>query len=292
MLVNAKFVVGEEMGNIQSAGVRNINEKEAEKELAEKQEELLAQKEELTAAIEELVLKNDHLNDALAQLQRRNIELDLLLYKTSHDLKSPVTSIQGLLHLMSMESLTESQQQLLEFIDQKTSQMSDVLRSLTMLSQASFEALEARETSIRKTTSLAINDLKYLPNFQSAKLHFDYNDLELVYINEQALYNILKCLISNAITFCDPVKEIGVWVSFKQQGASMLIEVTDDGDGIPPEIGSKIFEMFFRGSERSHGSGLGLYIVKVVVERLKGEIRWISRPGKTTFQIVLPSQEV
>lgn len=280
------------MGNIHSLGARDINDKEAEKELAEKQEELLAQKEELTAAIEELVLKNEYLNEALSQLQKRNMELDLLLYKTSHDLKTPVTSIQGLLRLMGMESLTESQQQLLEFIDQKTSQMSDVLKSLTMLSQASFETLQARETSIQKTVQLAVKDLKYLPNFQSAKLHFDYNGSEFAYIDEQAFYNILKCLISNAITFCDPVSEINVWVNFEQRDASMLIEVTDDGEGIPPEIGNKIFEMFFRGSERSHGSGLGLYIVKVVVERLKGEIRWISRPGRTTFQIVLPSQKI
>jgi len=280
------------IGDIHSAGVSDISGKDTENELAEKQEELLAQKEELTAAIEQLVLKNDHLNDALSQLQKRNFELDLLLYKTSHDLKSPVTSIQGLLHLMSMESLTESQQQLLEFIDQKTSQMSDVLKSLTMLSQASFETLEAGETSIQDTTHLALKDLKYLPNFQSAKFHFDYSESEFAYIDERALYNILKCLISNAITFCDPVREINVWVNFEQRDGSMLIEVTDDGDGIPPEIGNKIFDMFFRGSERSHGSGLGLYIVKVVVERLKGEIRWISRPGKTTFQIVLPSQKI
>jgi signal transduction histidine kinase len=266
------------------------NNKDAEYELAEKQEELLAQKEELTAAIEELVLKNNYLNDALIQLQKRNNELDLLLYKTSHDLKSPVTSIQGLLHLMSTENLTDSQHQLIEYIDQKTSQMSDVLKSLNMLSQASFEKLETKKTNLQETVQLSIKDLKYLPNFQSAKFHFDYNGLEFVFIDENALYNILKCLISNAITFCDPVREINVRVNFDKKDNALLVEVTDDGDGIPPEIGSKIFDMFFRGSERSHGSGLGLYIVKVVVERLKGEIRWISRPGKTTFQIVLPGQ--
>ncbi|HCW08031.1 MAG TPA: hypothetical protein DGG95_11780 [Cytophagales bacterium] len=260
-----------------------------ETELAEKQEELQAQKEELTAAIEELVQKNNYLSETLAQLQKRNKELDLLLYKTSHDLKSPLTSLQGLFHLLESEDLTDPQKQLLEFMDQKLSQMNDILKSLNMLSEATFEKIQTKNVNLKAISASVMQDLKYLPNFQQTKINYEYNNLEYITIDDHLLYNILKCLISNAIIFRDSVEEGNVWVCFDQKNESLIVEVTDDGDGIAADIGPHIFNMFFRGSQRSHGSGLGLYIVKEIVDRLKGEIRWISKPGKTTFQIVLPS---
>lgn len=264
--------------------------KDSEHELAEQQEEFQAQKEELTAAIEELVSKNNYLTETLAQLQKRNEELDLLLYRTSHDLKSPITSLQGLLNLLASEELTDSQLQLLEFMDQKTSQMSDVLKSLNMLSEASFEKIKFSKIRLDETVKGAMQDLKYLPNFPIVNVKIEYNSLETVNADEHALYNILKCLLANSIVYRDPTREGNVIVSFEEKGSSLIIEITDDGDGVPPEVGSEIFKMFFRGSEKSHGPGLGLYIVKTVVERLKGDIRWISRPGRTTFQVVLPNQ--
>jgi signal transduction histidine kinase len=271
---------------------KNKPQDDSQKELAEKQEELQSQKEELTAAIEELVLKNNYLIDALKQLQKRNEELDMLLYRASHDLKSPVASLQGLLNLLGSEDLTESQHQMLEFMDQKTSQMNDILKSLNMLSQAAFEKIAMQRVHLKDTVANTMRDLKYLPNFQSVQIHLDYKGPAVVHADEQALYNILKCLISNSIIFRDPLQEGNIWVSFEVKEKSLMIEVTDDGEGISADIGSQIFNMFFRGSERSHGSGLGLYIVKVVVERIKGDIRWISRPGKTTFQVVLPGQQI
>ena len=91
---------------------------------------------------------------------------------------------------------------------------------------------------------------------------------------------------------CNPANEqvakAQVYFAFSKSEKNVSIEVIDDGEGISPAISSEIFNMFYRGSERSHGQGLGLYIVKSVVERMKGQIRWISKSGKTTFQIILP----
>jgi signal transduction histidine kinase len=267
---------------------KNLKLLERERDLAEKQEELQAQKEELTAAIEELVNKNNSLTDALIQLQKRNKELDLLLYRASHDLKTPVSSIQGLINLMESELTTPEQKQLLEFIEQKTSQMNDVLKSMTMLAQASFEKIQPEKVNLRAITDQVMKDLSYLPNFKNVDVFYNYgNTLETI-TDELVIYNILKCLISNAIIFRDPLTHGNVWIDFSYQQDLLLIEITDDGDGISPEISGDIFNMFFRGSERSHGAGLGLYIVKNAVDRMKGTIRWISKMGKTTFQVTLP----
>ncbi len=261
---------------------------ERERDLDEQKEELQSQKEELTAAIEAMVLKNNSLAEALVQLQKRNQELDQILYRASHDLKTPVSSLEGLLDLLKGENLTDAQTNLHVYMGQKVSQMNDVLKSLTMFAEASFERIELKEVSAEKIVHQVLRDLRYLPNFDNVKIEILYNGLHHFRADELVLYNILKCLISNSITFRDRLKAGFVWVNFSKDEKDLLIEITDDGEGISPAISASVFNMFFRGSECSHGQGLGLYIVKSVVERMKGEVRWISKSGKTTFQVILP----
>lgn len=68
----------------------------------------------------------------------------------------------------------------------------------------------------------------------------------------------------------------------------MCIEVADDGEGIDSGISENIFDMFFRGSQRSVGPGLGLYIVKIAAEKMKGSVSWQRVEGKTIFKMMLP----
>ena len=268
--------------------LKNHQLAERESEMADQTEELLAQKEELTAAIEELLLKNNSLAETLQQLQKRNQELDQILYRASHDLKTPVSSLEGLLDLLRSENLTSSQSNLHTYMNQKVSQMNDVLKSLTMFAEASFEKIEVKDIALNAVAEEVLKDLSYLPNFNNVKIQIVYNGLHHVRTDELVMYNILKCLISNSITYRDPIRVGNVWVHFNKNETQLLIEVSDDGEGISPAIQTSIFDMFFRGSERSLGQGLGLYIVKSVVERMKGEIQWSSKTGKTIFQILLP----
>lgn len=273
---------------ISALQLKNQQLAERESELDDQREELQAQKEELTAAIEELLLKNNSLADTLQQLQKRNQELDQILYRASHDLKTPVSSLEGLLDLMKGEDMTPSQTNLHTYMNQKVSQMNDVLKSLTMFAEASFEKIEVKDVPLNAVAEEVLKDLSYLPNFNNVKIQIIYNDLHHVRTDELVLYNILKCLISNSITYRDPLPAGNVWVQFNKIEKRLIIEVMDDGEGISNDIHASVFEMFFRGSERSLGQGLGLYIVKSVVERMNGEIQFRSNSGKTTFQVMLP----
>jgi signal transduction histidine kinase len=269
---------------------QNKNQKliDREAELADKQEELQAQKEELTAAVEELVNKNNSLTDALSQLQKRNKELDALLYRASHDLKSPVTSLQGLVNLMESEITTTEQKSMMGYMNQKLSQMNGILKSMELLAQAAFEKIEYEKLTVKSIVDQVLSDLSYLPQRENVSIHFTFTENMQVVSDRLFLYNILKSLLSNAIIFRDVLKPGNVWLEINATNGRLLIEVTDDGEGMPANISSHVFDMFYRGSERSLGAGLGLYIAKTAVERMKGEIRWISRSGKTTFQIDLP----
>ncbi len=273
---------------ISALQLKNNQLAEREDDLADQKEEFQAQKEELTAAIEELVSKNNSLAETLQQLQKRNEELDQILYRASHDLKTPVSSLAGLLDLMRAENLTPSQTNLHTYMNQKVSQMNDVLKSLTMFAEASFEKIEVKDVTLKNVAEEVLRDLSYLPNYGNVKIEIEYNSLHHVQTDELVLYNILKCLISNSITYRDPVKEGNVWVNFSKSSKHFHIQVTDDGEGISTGISDSVFDMFFRGSERSHGQGLGLYIVKSVVDRMKGEVRWLSNSGNTTFHVTFP----
>lgn len=256
--------------------------------ISEQEEELLAQKEELTAAIEELLLKNKYLDDALQQLTVRNKELDILLYRASHDLKTPVSSLEGLINLLEAENLTESQRELTYYMEDKVSQMRDVIKSISMLSEASFNEVRFNPLDVRELAYRIKDGLRYLPNFANVDVEFQFDGVVSINTDDLLFHNILKSLLANAITFRDSLTHGSVKVLFECKKSLFITTVQDDGEGIANSIQDRVFDMFFRGSERSIGSGLGLYIAKKAVDRLKGSIAFESQPGRTIFKVFLP----
>ncbi|MBR8833788.1 MAG: response regulator [Stigonema ocellatum SAG 48.90 = DSM 106950] len=103
-----------------------------------------------------------------------------------------------------------------------------------------------------------------------------------------ALNQVWTNLIDNAI---DAVGEGGkIWVRTSKQKDDVIVEIADNGPGIPPEIQSRIFEPFFTTKDVGEGTGLGLEVAyRIVVGQHKGDIRCFSKPGDTRFQVILPS---
>ena len=258
-----------------------------ERDLADRSEELVAQKEELTAAIEEVIEKNAYLSDTLKKLQQRNQELDQILYRASHDLKSPVTSMMGLIDLLKGEGLTQSQQIISDHLAKKTVQMMSLLTSLNMLAQAAFDSIQSKPVSISEVASRTIKDLTDHPCFSTSRIRLDIPD-ELEYNGDELKLGItLRCLLENAMTF-STAEVAPISISATIENRRLLISVEDEGEGINPTVKEKIFEMFYRGSERSTGAGLGLYIVKSIMDRLNGSVTVASGAGKTIFTVALP----
>jgi len=127
---------------------------------------------------------------------------------------------------------------------------------------------------------------------------FDKTEKDVVVMGDQPFFSdsyrikvIMNNLLSNAIRYRDEAKSnhyVGIRVEVHDRHAQILIE--DNGIGIPPEMKSKVFNMFFRGSTKSDGAGLGLYIVREMVSKLNGEIFLESVYGAgTKVTIELPS---
>ena len=270
---------------------RNAFLEERERELADRNEELLAQKEELTAAIEAFIQKSDSLSRMVQELEERNFELDQILYRSSHDLRSPISSMEGLLQLMKPENLPTQYINLHTFLCQKVGQMNEVLDGLGTLAHASFDHIKLENVQVRSFIERCIRDVNYVPGYSNISFEVDVDESTFIQADPFLFGILVKCLLSNAITFRDQSRKGNISVIARKRKGNFFLTVADDGEGILPEVRSRIFEMFFRGSSRSIGPGLGLYVVNRLVQRFNGEVKVESSPGKTIFKVVIPVRE-
>lgn len=265
---------------------------ERESDLADRMEEIEAQKEELTAAVEELERQNEKLEVALEELKERNRELDQILYRASHDLRSPITSIVGILNLLEYEPLTPILEGYFRHIRDKSVQMDELLKSLSILAKTISNDVHFSVVNLDQLVRTCIGDLKFSTNFSTVVIRTETDPQQEVVTDRLLVSIVVKNLLSNALTFRDPGQEGSVVIRAAISPGGFHIEVEDDGEGIADSVRNHVFDMFYRGSERSTGSGLGLYIVKKVMNHLKGSIDFSSSAGITTFKATFPNESV
>ncbi len=261
---------------------------ERESNLEDRLEEIASQREMLTAAIEEAVDKNSKLLETLGALQERNHELDQILYRISHDLRSPISSIRGVLNILEYEARTDTQQVCFDHIRDKSSQMDELLSSLSILAKTNSNDLHYASTSLEQLIRDCISDLRYAPNFSAVVIRLESKGNKMIFTDRLLVSIALKALLSNALTFRNPSEDGFIQIKATASDSSFEVEITDNGEGISDLIKDQIFNIFYRGSERSIGSGLGLYVARKISDQLKGHIQFNSVSQSTTFKLVLP----
>lgn len=259
---------------------RTMRLMERESELADQFEEIEAQKEELTAAVEQLMSKNK-------DLLERNQELDQILYRSSHDLKSPLTSMFGLLAIMQAEELPEHMRNYCTHFERQLHQMNSVINTLTLLGKSVLDEIKLTEVKLTLLVEEEIQHLQYLEKFRQIRFNKFFSGTDRVYTDNLLIRIIVRCLVSNGIIFRDNEPGI-VDVHVEATVNELIIKVTDDGEGIDSSIAPRIWDMFYRGSEKSKGQGMGLYLVKKIVERLRGDVRYYRTSHLTVFEISVP----
>ena len=249
---------------------------------------------------EELVLQNYklekseiELKEALKELSNRNFELDQLVYRTSHDLKSPLDSILGLVNIAKMENNHENTIDYFSRIEKQIIKLNDFIHSTITYAKSSRMEVENEAIDFNALVKDSLKDLKYLENFDKVKTSIKVSGKKISFHGDKMrTKTILSNIFSNAYKYMDPRKGEGrleVMVDISMDGAE--IRISDNGIGISKENQEKIFNMFFRATEISEGSGLGMYIVKQSVEKLDGTISLESKEGEgTTIFIYLPNQ--
>ncbi|MDP2386637.1 MAG: ATP-binding protein [Bacteroidota bacterium] len=226
--------------------------------------------------------------NAEKKLEVKCEELSTLIYHLSHDLKGPVASTAGLVNLSKTEITDPTATKYLSMIEQSNNALNRILNGIIQV--VSVETINDSFTKLNlKNIVEDIINLHQI-NPETKKVQFITEvDIDADFLcHEQSIHSVLSNVINNAVSFrraTDPL----VNVSIKKLSDSICIKIKDNGHGIEKKYHEKIFDVFFKANEHSKGSGLGLYIVKRIIEKLNGKITLESNPEKgTTFTIYLP----
>ncbi|MTI38155.1 ATP-binding protein, partial [Fulvivirga lutimaris] len=269
-----------------------INVKNEELELS--QEEILKinkKLQELNGLLEKKVeQRTSRIKQTLQQLQQTNAELDTFIYRASHDLKGPISRIHGLTSLAKLESTSPNDRKYYDLIELVAKDMNKLLAKLTQVHEVVHATVDKELIDLPVLISEVRNNINFLDQSGDIKYSFDLKSTLQVKSDPFLLTIVLTNLMENALIFRkNSVSDHQITVKADEDKESYYIEVIDNGLGIDESHLNKVFNMFFRGSDQSKGSGLGLYLVKVAVEKLHGEISVTSDLNdKTTFFVKFP----
>jgi PAS domain S-box-containing protein len=225
------------------------------------------------------------------ELLRANQQLDQVIYKTTHDLKAPLKSALGLVNLADRGTEEERTTYLgmirktLMKLDGLIDEMDDFFRNEKL-------AIQREKIDLEGVIKEELEHLDYFGTNKKIRIDFTCNGEVEFYSDAIRIQTIITNILSNAIKYSDQKKSepfIGINVSINEEFCQLRI--IDNGIGIDQKYLQKIFDLFFRATEHAQGTGLGLFIVKDTIEKLKGTIEVTSTLGQgSTFMISIPNQ--
>jgi PAS domain S-box-containing protein len=224
------------------------------------------------------------------ELKIRNTELDNFVYKVSHDLRAPLSSILGLVNLANMPGNDDNPKTYIGLIGQKVEQLDHFISDVLSHSKNLKLDVKISKIDLQQIIEKTFADLNYLRGADQVQRHIEIRGSEF-FSDPWRLAEIFRNLISNSIKYKRfDIVHSHVSVVARIDEVSATIHFKDNGIGIEPDKLPHIFSMFYRASAQSEGSGLGLYIVKNAVEKLGGQIEVFSEPlVGTEFKITLPN---
>ncbi|MEM9671660.1 MAG: ATP-binding protein [Bacteroidota bacterium] len=235
------------------------------------------------------LIKEKALND---QLMQANHELDQFVYSASHNLRSPLTSIMGLISLLKLARQRGERDELIEKVGESVFKLDETIKEIIDYSRNGRTALEIGLVDFEEITVETIRSLQYLQSGEKpvdicyqidseVKCYSDSNRLKMIFVN----------LASNAIKYYDSDKAApSLQILITNEKDKTSITFADNGVGIKEEQKDRIFDMFYRASEQSYGAGLGLYITKSTVAKLNGELSVESTPQEgTRITVTIPN---
>ncbi|WP_394348947.1 sensor histidine kinase [Hymenobacter setariae] len=280
------------MGQVE--GVFEVAVEVTEQVLARQQVQYL--NEELAVINEELTATNEELHESNGQLVRTNADLDNFVYTASHDLKSPISNIEGLLALLPElpPGAVLTDEYVAPVLDRMHESIGRFQRTIAHLTDVS--RLQAEFAQPAETVSLAavIEDVRQDLHFQflesGAVLEVTVKDTQPRVFSPKNLHSLIYNLLSNALKYRHPERTPLVRISCRPAGDILELRVQDNGLGLSVQQQQRLFQLFQRLHTHVEGSGVGLYAVKKIVENAGGHITVESEPGVgTTFILTFPT---
>ncbi|RPD45709.1 PAS domain S-box protein [Hymenobacter sediminis] len=229
------------------------------------------------------------------QLQRANTDLDNFIYTASHDLRAPIANIEGLLLALQRElpatAYVDQVPTVLGLMQDAVDRFSRTIGHLTDISRLQQEyGQPATPVQVAPVVHEVLLDLAPLITQTDAQVTITIPEQVWLTISEKNLRSVVYNLLSNALKYRHPNRTPQIRISCQPKGSYQVLAVQDNGLGLDLTQGdAKVFGMFQRLHTHVEGTGIGLYMVKKMLENIGGRIEVQSQPGEgTTFHAYFP----
>lgn len=215
---------------------------------------------------------------------------DPFVYFAAHDLRAPLMSVKGLLYLMRRESERDKLDYYVSLLERSVDRMNQSISDIISHSKNGSAEITSQQVDFRKIAEESIQSMRFMPGAEFVHIDLSVEDKDLFFSNHNLLLSIFSNILSNAIRYRDTNKHsfLKIGVTFNRDGCETIFE--DNGIGIDEALQVKVFDKFFLVNQQPGGSGLGLYMVKSLVEKMGGSIHIQSSIGKgTTFILQIPN---
>jgi signal transduction histidine kinase len=228
----------------------------------------------------------------IEELEAKNAELERFTYTVSHDLKSPLVTVKGFLGFLERDAGQRNWEGVWKDVGrirEATDKMEELLRDLLELSRVGRVVNAPQQVGFREIAQEALSLVRGRVNERGVKVEIA-SDLPTVIVDKPRLVEVMQNLLDNGVKFMGDQPEPKIVVGTKQEAGETLFFVADNGKGIEQRYYDKVFGLFERLDQSVEGTGIGLALVKRIVEVHNGRI-WVESDGKgkgTTFLFTLP----
>lgn len=223
-----------------------------------------------------------------AELEKVNHELDQFVYSASHNLRAPLLSVKGLLNIVEQEETsTQARNRFIGEIYKSINRLDATIKDIIDYSKNARLAINPVPIDLLQLIKNTHEDLRFYEG-TSVSMEVFSNINATFYSDERRLKSIVHNIMSNSVKYCDTSKP-SCWIEINIEVTTEACRLSfrDNGQGIAPENISRVFEMFYRGTTQRSGSGLGLYIVREMTERIGGSVSITSEQGQGSMVTVL-----
>ena len=300
---------------IEEIGQQNEVLHQQKVEIIQKNNEIQAQNEELTSQNDQIILQRENLmtaehklkeineqlegiveqrtkklEETIRQLDKTVTELDRFVYSASHDLSAPLKSVLGLVQIARMEKDATRITEYYNHIEFSVQKLDRVIKSMVEFSRNYHLDVQTSYFNSHDLVDEVLKELAFWPEARKVSFRNTVAKESVLKTDSQRMKVVLHNLISNSVKYADHSKpDSYIHIDLHKNGEGNTIIVADNGMGIEQERQPRIFEMYYRATSRSHGSGLGLFIVKEIILKLGGTIEVKSSYGTgSSFIINLP----
>jgi PAS domain S-box-containing protein len=235
---------------------------------------------------EEVLLKSNN------ELSKTNKDLDNFVYTASHDLKAPVANLEGLLNMMKKKVGNEIESEgknILNLMETSVNRFKSTIHDLTEITKINKKIQEdIQEVSFEEAVKEVLEDLRTTIHETGAEFKYDFR-VSQIYFSKINFRSIISNLLGNAIKYRSPDRKPSIEIATHQEGRWCILTVKDNGIGFDITKKDKVFAMFRRLHDHVEGTGLGLYIVKRIIEDAGGKIEADSKIGEgSLFKLYFP----